>query len=231
MKLLLLLLLCTQFFIGFSQDDEGAVFDLSKKDEKKTQAGKFNFALYYGIPHIERSWRTSIFKSSAVDLPSISNIASNGFGPIGARGEYLLLDMLGLGFDIMYNRYSIKFDDNYQMYDPTFTNLIDFTDNYKYTMERLRVHLRFNFYFKLKDPLMKIYLGFGTGLNYRKVKFLKNGNVDNEITTLLINNSIVLPISNRVCFGFKQQLRPQLALNFEAGIGGPLFTTGLSFNF
>ena len=104
-------------------------------------------------------------------------------------------------------------------------------DQNKYTMERLRVQFRANFHFNMKNPLVQLYGGIGVGLNYRNILFRKNGEKESEITSYLEDGTIVLPISARICFGYKQILKNNFALSFEAGLGGPLFSVGIAYKF
>lgn len=231
MKHLCLIIFCQLTFVAFLQNDDGAVFDLKKQEKPSDKEGSRYISFYYGMPHLEKAWQTSLFKSQAVTNDDIKDIRSSGFGVIGVRGDYFVSNVVALGFDVMYNRYSISFRDVYQIYDPSYTYLIDMEDQYKYTMERLRIQFRANFHFNIKNPLVELYGGVGIGLNYRNIGFRKNGQEETEITSYLEDGTLVLPISGRICFGYRQILKNNFALSFEAGLGGSLFSMGLAYKF
>jgi len=210
-------------FVSFLQD-EGAVFDFKKKDKPSDKQGDKYISIYYGMPHLEKSWQTSLLKSGMANNENIQDIKSSGFGPIGVRGEYFVSNIVALGVDAFYNKYNITFKDVYQVYDPTYTYMLDKEDEYKYTMERLRIQFRANFYFNIKDPNVQLYGGVGIGLNYRNISFRKNGEIESKINAYLQSSMLVLPISSRICFGYRQMIKNKFGISFEAGFGDPLFS-------
>ena len=102
--------------------------------------GNFIFDAYYGAPNLGKS-----FFNSIEDASTTSNLTATGIGPAGLRGEYMIGETFGLGFDVIYNSNNIK----YTQIDSL--NPLN-TYNYERTMNRLRVQLRFNFQFDVTNP-------------------------------------------------------------------------------
>lgn len=222
------LLFCLLTFISFLQTDEGAGFDFNKKPKPLDKTNSKNITLYYGLPHLEKAWQTNLFKSLAMGNQNIQEIRSSGIGLFGVRGEYFVSNIIALGFDVMYNRYRIDFKDVYQVYDPSYTYLIEIFDQYSYIMERIRIQFRANFHFNVSNPHIDLYGGVGLGLNYRNKSFKKNG--ETTTNTFFETTNLVIPISSRICFGYRQTIKNNFAISFETGLGGPLFSMGLSYN-
>lgn len=179
--------------------------------------GNFIFDAYYGAPNLGKS-----FFNSIEDASTTSNFTATGIGPAGLRGEYMIGETFGLGFDVIYNSNNIK----YTQIDSL--NPLN-TYNYERTMNRLRVQMRFNFHFDVTNPNLDAYFGLAAGTNTRFRKVYIDGV---ESTTDTFGGSgVLLPFSLRVCSGMRYYFNQNFGLNAEIGLGGPLVSAGLSVKF
>lgn len=189
-------------------------------------AGQGNFIIdpYYGAPNIGKS----IFQNIKNEAGT-TNFRASGLGPMGVRAEYMVADRIGVGFDVIYNSTTARYiqsDTTYNSGTYTYT-----TNEYKRTMQRLRVQLRFNYHFDISTPNLDAYFGVGAGTNNRFRKLYTNGKEDNDDIDLDLGNFTVIPFSMRICTGMRYYFTENIGMNAEIGLGGPLISAGLSFRF
>lgn len=175
---------------------------------------------YYGAPNLDRLlWDTE-------DASNVTNYRSQGIGPFGIRGEYMLADQFGLGFDVIY----ATIRSSYTEVDSVYNGVTDSFDAVETDVEtknrRLRVQLRFNYHFTISNPNLDAYMGIGAGSNTRFRTRHENGVEveDNDYPDLA-----VVPVSFRICTGMRYYFSPMIGINAEIGLGGPLISAGLSF--
>jgi hypothetical protein len=179
--------------------------------------GNFIFDAYYGAPNFGKS-----FFQTIEDAAGTQNFSATGIGPAGLRGEYMIGETFGLGFDVIYNSNNIKYNE----VDSFNTNIIN---SYERTMNRLRVQMRFNFHFNLTNPNLDAYFGVAAGTNTRFRKYYVNG-VESSNDTFTGSGTLI-PFSLRVCTGMRYYFNQNFGLNAEIGLGGPLISGGLSVKF
>ncbi|MBP5982083.1 MAG: outer membrane beta-barrel protein [Fluviicola sp.] len=179
--------------------------------------GNFIFDAYYGAPNLGKS-----FFNSIEDEEETQNFTATGIGPAGLRGEYMIGETFGLGFDVIYNSNNIKYT-QIDSLNPSNTY------NYERTMNRLRVQLRFNFHFNMTNPNLDTYFGIAAGSNSRFRKFYIDG-VETKDDNFL-GSGVLIPVSLRVCGGMRYYFNQNIGLNAEIGLGGPLISAGLSVKF
>jgi hypothetical protein len=172
---------------------------------------------YLGFPNFGK-----LVMSSTIQHYSISNIS--GFPPSGFKGEYMISDNIGLGFDMNSNYVKAE----YSSRDTTILNDILYVsvNNYITTMNRFRFQARFNYHFDTYHPFFDSYFGIGIGSNKKKYSSYKNG-IDNtkEFTDEIL---LILPFSMRVCVGGRYYFSQNFGISGEFGVGGPLISVGLS---
>jgi hypothetical protein len=179
--------------------------------------GNFIFDAYYGAPNFGKS-----FFQTIEDAAGTQNFTATGIGPLGLRGEYMIGETFGLGFDVIYNSNNIK----YNQIDSFNTTVIN---DYERTMNRLRVQMRFNFHFNVTNPNLDAYFGVAAGTNTRFRKYYVNGiESTNDSFT---GSGTLIPFSMRVCTGMRYYFNQNFGLNAEIGLGGPLISGGLSVKF
>jgi hypothetical protein len=179
--------------------------------------GNFIFDAYYGAPNFGKS-----FFQTIEDAAGTQNFSATGIGPVGLRGEYMIGETFGLGFDVIYNSNNIKYNE----VDSFNTNIIN---SYERTMNRLRVQMRFNFHFNVTNPNLDAYFGVAAGTNTRFRKYYVNG-VESSNDTFTGSGTLI-PFSLRVCTGMRYYFNQNFGLNAEIGLGGPLISGGLSVKF
>lgn len=182
---------------------------------------------YYGFPNFGKSFADNF------ETETSSNLKVKGLGPLGLRGEYMVADKMGIGFDFIYNSYELRYNDvrTDSIYDGntnSWTTQTTNTDN-EYKMQRVRLHLRINYHFELSNPSLDAYLGIGAGTNNRYRKAYENGVEVNDDTDL--GNFTLLRYSFRICTGFRYYFSQNIGINTEIGLGGPLVSAGLSVRF
>lgn len=182
---------------------------------------------YYGFPNFGKSF------ASNFESETSSDFKVKGLGPLGLRAEYMVADRMGVGFDVIYNSYDLQYTDvrTDSIYDgntDTWTPQTTTTEN-EYQMQRLRVHLRFNYHFDVSNPMLDAYFGVGAGTNNRYRKAYENGVEINDETEL--GNFTLMPVSLRVCTGLRYYFSQNIGINAEIGLGGPLISAGISAKF
>lgn len=172
---------------------------------------------YYGAPNFGKKFISGLQDENT----TLKTGGVKGLGPMGLRAEYMLADKFGLGVDFIYNSTSID------LARDSFDNSGNFYKTYTGTgsMNRIRVQLRFNYHFVSTDNL-DAYFGVGAGSNTRIWKTKSNDPTYdfNEKT-----KGTLLPVSMRIAVGMRYYFIPNLGLNAEIGLGGPLISAGLSF--
>lgn len=191
------------------------IFSTNSNVSAQVEQGSIIIDPYYGFPNFGKSWAQSIISDSSTNVNVI------GIGPAGLRGEYLVSDNFGVGFDVIYN--SVGADYNYTTWDTS-----GFTQTHTGTlkMQRLRVHLRLNYHF-VQTEVVDAYVGFGAGTNTRKISDVSTqSNYNGQSIT-----GAFLPVSMRVALGTRFYFTQNLGLNLELGLGGPVISGGVSLKF
>ncbi len=181
---------------------------------------------YYGFPNFGKSFYKSIENSS-----STSNYKATGMGPAGIRAEYMVSDKVGVGLDFIYNSNRISYTDT--QHDTTWTSVSTYTvatttNNAERLMQRIRLQARFNFHFDISNPNLDGYFGVGVGTNNRFRKYWLNGVEVNDVYTSALSNLTLIPVSLRICTGLRYYFNPNVGMNMEMGLGGPLLSAGVS---
>ena len=175
--------------------------------------GNHLFEVYGGGPNF---MKFDFFDSG---MNSISAVSSTSIPPCGLRYAYMISNDVSIGIDLLYNSYKESyvstdtiFANNQWQYVPS-----DYID-YK---SRLRLQARFNFMIPTSSPNVDSYIGAAVGTNRRWQKQWING-VLNENSGP--QDLVVIPVSARLCYGFRYFFSYNSALGAEVGIGGPLFS-------
>lgn len=178
--------------------------------------GNFILDAYYGGPNFEKNLYQSIEEAVGTQ-----NFSASGIGPAGLRGEYMIGETFGLGFDVIYNSNSYT----YFQVDSFNTDIVN---SYERSMNRLRIQMRFNFHFDVTNPNLDAYFGVAAGTNMRYKKYYVNGS---ESINDNFSLKTLIPFSMRVCSGVRYYFNQYIGLNAEIGLGGPLVSAGLSVRF
>lgn len=182
--------------------------------------GNFIINPYYGGPNFGKSF----LQSTTVNGQPIDNgdTKVSGVGPLGIRLGYMVTDNLSLGIDAIYNDFNLS--TNYTEVDD---NNVSQTYRIDVSSQRIRVHARMNYNFNVSSSAFNPYIGFGIGTNTRIMTVTDTGNGYEEDS----ESGSLIPFSARVALGANYFLTDNIAINLEAGLGGPLVSGGVSFKF
>jgi hypothetical protein len=184
-------------------------------------SGNVMFDSYLGFPNFGKSLIIS-------GLSNQTNTTFKGLAPSGFRGEYLIDDNIGIGFDYMFNYADLK----YKEIDTTWQNdqvNISYNDVHS-IMRRNRFQIRLNYHIEHDNPRYDSYFGIGVGYNNRTYSSTRN-QVDNTNEFMSRVQLIPFPISMRICMGGRFYFSQYVGLVAEVGLGGPLLSFGLALKY
>lgn len=193
--------------IGFSGYSQGVLY------------GNHVVDAYMGFPNM-----TKYFQSlSLIDQPGTIT-SQKGLAPFGLRYGYMINDDISIGADIMYNytrselvMYDTIFADGNWQYIQTNASRMD---------SRIRIQARMNFHIPTLVPELDSYVGVGIGTNSRWIKTTTATGIS---TIMKGQETVLLPFSMRLCYGFRYFFSYNFGINGEVGLGGPLISLGLSY--
>jgi outer membrane protein W len=195
---------------------------VSNSNAQATQ-GSIIIDPYYGFPNFGASFAKNF------ETAGNTGVEVKGLGPLGLRAEYVVSEKVGIGLDVIYNDYDVRYTSTDSVYDGTTGTYSVTSSSNRYTMQRLRVQARMNYHFETNNPNFDAYFGVGAGTNNRFRKAYENG--VEVIDNVSFSNLTVIPVSFRVCTGFRYYFADNIGINFELGIGGPVMSGGLSMRF
>jgi opacity protein-like surface antigen len=172
---------------------------------------------YYGFPNL----MSGLLRLQA-ELISDSNLVVKSFGPAGIRGEFMVSDKLGLGFDFYYANSSAEYTSNET---DSLGNSVTYT--YKASIPRPRFLVRATAHLAESD-VVDPYFVFGLGYNATKLKLTTNDPNYSEDDVAVRQ---LLPIAYRIGFGTRIYFMDNLGIGLEVGLGGPFATAGITVKF
>jgi len=182
--------------------------------------GTHSFELYGGGPNFLK------FDFFGFGTNSTSVNGSTSIPPCGLRYSYMITNDVSIGVDVMYNSYR----QSYLSTDTVFVNnqwtyiSSDYTD----IKSRLRLQARFNFLLPSASPNVDSYIGLAVGTNNRWEKQFKNDVLNYSYKSA---DLVTIPVSARLCYGFRYYFNYNSALGAEVGVGGPLFSIQYTYKF
>ena len=188
----------------------------------QTKANDAFLDIYYGIP----DWQKYIMRS---DVYNLENVKMTSTGHIGGRVEYLVSKRIGFGLDMWYVNTTLTGTRVENFYDYSSSSGYYYTlvrtDKYevKESLTRLSLLGRFIVHIgksKKVDPY--VHAGFGYA-NYWYNYTSKNNN-DRDANNFF-------PLAARAGFGMRVFFTDNFGANVDLGLGGPLFTMGLTYKF
>lgn len=171
---------------------------------------------YVGFPNLGKSILRSVFSNE-------EGVRVSGFPPSGLRAEYMLSEKFGMGLDFIYNSVEVGWSSDGEA--DTLGSAITKYDNTINT-QRIRLMLRFNWHF-VRSESVDAYFGLGIGYSNRTIK----SKSDDPIFDSEQRIQSPIPVAARLAIGARFYFTDNIGLNLEAGLGGPIFSTGLSFRF
>ena len=182
--------------------------------------GNHSFELYGGGPNFLK------FDFFGLGPNSTSMIGTTSIPPSGLRYAYMITNDVSVGIDVMYNSYR----ESYSSSDTVFVNneWTYIPSNYTDLRSRLRVQARFNFLLPSSSPNVDSYIGLAVGTNNRWEKQWKNDSINYSYNSA---DLVSVPVSARLCYGFRYFFSYNSALGAEIGVGGPLFSVQYTYKF
>jgi hypothetical protein len=137
----------------------------------------------------------------------------------------MISEDISFGFDMIYNYSNVS-----RATTDTLYNGITGQWEYQQTStqditKRLRFHARLNFHLLTGSPQSDSYIGIGAGTNNRWITSIKDG----EVKTFKGSDASILPISMRICYGYRYYFGYNWGITGEVGLGGPLVSFGVSY--
>ncbi len=214
-KIILLILISFTFFTSnlFGQTKEGDVF----------------VDVYYGFP----DWYKYYMKSD-YSYHSNNNVKISSTGYVGGRAEYMVAKRIGFGLDLWYVKASASGSYSENIYDYSNTSTNGYSKDYVINVNHIQVreslaritclgrvivHMGQS---KKIDPY--VHIGFGY-VSY-KHNYSSSGNNSNGQ-----DNEDFFPLGARAGFGMRVFFTEKFGANIDLGLGGALFTTGLTYKF
>ena len=198
----------------------------------QTKTGDVFVDVYYGFP----DWYKYILSTNYQSNNDI-NISSTGY--IGGRAEYLITRRIGFGLDVYYVKTSLSGSQVESIYNPNTTTNYgygSYTQNrYEVTQSLSRTAVLGRFVFHVGnsakvDPYFHAGFGYVNYTNdYSSTSINSNrNNYDNYNNR---NSESFFPLGARAGFGMRIFFTENFGANFDLGLGGALFSTGLTYKF
>jgi outer membrane protein W len=201
------------FFSGMS---------LTSANAQVVEQGSVVVDAYYGFPNLY----TAVFKAAYANSGSELDLKVGGIGPLGARGEYLVTDKIGLGLDIGFNNSSVKYNEQTSVYNST-TGLYDLkTYSYDFKTSKLGVLVCFNYHF-LDNDKFDLFSTVGVGYGNRTFNFTST---DPDYVPTSVKS--LIPIASKVGLGMRYFFTDNIGANLQLGFGqGGILNAGISAKF
>lgn len=196
------------------------LFSFQSASGQVVKEGDVLIDAYYGFPNLFKVVLKAAYLNSGEEL----DVQIGGLGPLGARGEYLISDEIGLGLDISYRSLFINYREADQAYNDNTGQYEDVFYDYTFTTAKLGFMLTFNYHFVINDQLDAYgMIGAGYGNRSLEVESTNPDFVPEKIAG-------VVPISARVGAGLRYFFTDNIGINASIGFGhSGLLNAGLSF--
>ena len=220
MKKKILIGLALFFITGMSNAQEGGAFQVDQP---------FRIQVYTGGPSLTKV---------AVDVSNNfqDKLTYSGVPLIGMEFDYKIVDWFSIGLDASYRFGQVEFDvmdstffeEVNDRWDINLSNYIDPFGHYELKIPRFRGMLKANFHVLPAESRSDLYFTAGIGYNQSRPKlFIDN----NEVEVVSRVGLVSLPVSYRTSVGYSYHFINNLGVFAEVGIGGPIFSGGITARF
>ncbi len=221
------------FFIALSsqaQYDTVYVNGVPKITKKKTpqeligasplKKDDYVLGISYGLP-FSPLWESSLFGLNYLGSTSSSRSVSN-LNHICGNADYQLSDEFSVGLELTYAAINIEYTKSYSVYNPgTGTNSVH-DSSFSARFSKLRFLVKMGYHFNISEKFDLYTTG---GFGYKQFNYVSK---DAHLSSTDFMNQ-VLPLAIRASVGGRFFFNPDLALQVEGGIGGPLMQIGLCY--
>jgi hypothetical protein len=173
------------------------------------------------------------FKISSKYQDEFAFSGSPGFG---VSMDYKLKSWISVGAEFNYRYGQIDFDISdsafYQVINDRFdivNTVFDPFGHYTLKLPRYRFMANVNFHFLKEYSASDLYLSLGLGINRLKPQLYLN-----DQSLVILNRYIgfiSLPVAYRISLGYSYHFIPSVGIFGELGVGGPIFSGGITARF
>jgi outer membrane protein W len=191
-----------------------------KKSETSINKGNYTATFYFGAPDF-----LALSLKSAYELNNREKdqLSIKGSIPIGIHVSYFINDNLAIGGEISYESAQMKWRENEPFLGSDSTHVL-ISHNYLLNASRIRFLVILNYHFAIKKN-SDWYVGFGLGYSHNPIRLITDAPDPVNVS------SCFFPITAKTKVGFNYYLAKNIAINAEAGIGGPLLSIGMTIKF
>lgn len=150
--------------------------------------------------------------------------------PLLLKFDYALNERSNLGILFMYNgfdSYGIRLDSTYIQSNNSYSTELSKT---RLRMSRLRIEAVYTLLFREKRDWIRSYFYAGFGWNHKFVHYYENGQ-EKPVTESIYYGNLNFPIAMRFVYGFRIRITDYLSVHNEFGLGGPLYSIGITGKF
>ncbi len=202
------------------------------------------FSLSTCFAQVERPLRIQVYAGGPSLLKMAFKISSkyqdeltySGYPGMGIALDYKLKSWVSLGAEFNYRYGQIDFDINdsafYQVINDRFDLVNDLFNSFgHYTLKvpRYRFMANVNFHLLKEGSTSDMYFSLGLGFNRLKPQLYLNG--QNLVFLNRYIGFISLPLAYRISMGYAYHFTPSIGIFGELGVGGPIFSGGITARF
>ena len=193
---------------------------------------------------VERPLRIQVYAGGPSLLKMAFNISSkyqdeftySGYPGLGLTLDYKLKSWVSIGAEFNYRYGQIDFDISDSAFYEAVNDRFDIVNtafnpfgHYSLKIPRYRFMANVNFHLLKETSASDLYFSLGIGVNRLKPQlYLNNQNL--EILNRYIG-FISLPVAYRISMGYAYHFTPSIGIFGELGVGGPVFSGGITARF
>lgn len=198
----------------------------------QTDTSRFTASLGYGLgalfftPDIHITAPDSTLSSSRTDYLN----TETKIRPILLKVDYAINQRSSFGVLFMYNgfdSYGLRLDSTYVQSSNSYMTEMSKT---RLRMHRLRIEAVYTLLFREKRDWIRSYFYAGFGWNHKFVNYYENGQ-RKPVTESIYFGNLNFPVAMRFVYGFRIRITDNLSVHNEFGLGGPLYSIGITGKF
>jgi hypothetical protein len=209
---------------------------------KKALLILFSFSTCFG--QVEKPLRIQVYAGGPSLLKMAFKIASkyqdeftySGYPGLGVSLDYKLKSWISVGAEFNYRYGQIDFDISdsafYQVVNDRFdivNTIFNPFGHYMLKLPRYRFMANVNFHLLKEYRASDLYISLGLGINRLKPQLYLN-----DQSLVMLNRYIgfiSLPVAYRISLGYSYHFLPSVGIFGELGVGGPIFSGGITARF
>ncbi|MES2567976.1 MAG: outer membrane beta-barrel protein [Bacteroidota bacterium] len=191
--------------------------------ENCVSKGRFIIDAYYGYPYVVGKYIKTIVSGSGAGNIDVTNL-----NHLGGKFEYMLNDMIGLGFEYTFASVTAKYVETRSVYNNSTNQYDNQTESYTLGINKQRMLAKINIHFATSKYLDPYATG---GIGYKNTNVYSSNINDQQGVAEASRALNILPVAFRLGIGMRYYFIKNLGVGVEAGIGGPLIQAGISGKF